>query len=96
MRVRDFCGFWVRIPVWSGHSCPRLLTLTSLVDWKLASPHLRSGTAAILGKGTGVQPRQEARNLDLSVLEKLLSDLLANQLASVHDQATGGGSAPSS
>jgi Fic family protein len=38
----------------------------------------------------------EAKKLDLSVLEKLLSDLLANQLASVHDQATGGGTARSS
>ena len=33
----------------------------------------------------------EAKKLDLSALEKLLSDLLANQLASVHDQATTGG-----
>jgi hypothetical protein len=31
-----------------------------------------------------------AEKLDLSVLEKLLSDLLANQLASVHEQAVGG------
>ena len=38
----------------------------------------------------------EAEKLDLSVLEKLLSDLLANQLASVHEQAVGGGSPPSS
>lgn len=30
------------------------------------------------------------KTIDLSVLEKLLGDLLANQLASVHDQATGG------
>jgi Fic family protein len=38
----------------------------------------------------------EAEKLDLSMLEKLLSDMLANQLASVHEQATGGRSAPSS
>jgi hypothetical protein len=38
----------------------------------------------------------EAKKLDLSVLEKLLSDLLANQLASVYEQAVGGGSPPSS
>jgi Fic family protein len=31
----------------------------------------------------------EAKKLDLSVLEKLLADLLALQLGSVHDQATG-------
>jgi hypothetical protein len=31
----------------------------------------------------------EAERLDLSALEKLLADLLAEQLASVHDQATG-------
>jgi Fic family protein len=31
----------------------------------------------------------EAKNLDLSMLEKLLADLLAQQLGSVHDQATG-------
>lgn len=30
------------------------------------------------------------KKIDLSVLEKLLGDLLANQLVSVHDQATGG------
>jgi Fic family protein len=30
------------------------------------------------------------KKVDLSVLEKLLADLLANQLVSVHDQATGG------
>jgi hypothetical protein len=33
----------------------------------------------------------EAKKLDLSGLEKLLADLLAEQLASVHDQATGSG-----
>jgi Fic family protein len=33
-----------------------------------------------------------AKKIDLSVLEKLLGDLLANQLASVHDQATGSAS----
>jgi hypothetical protein len=38
----------------------------------------------------------EENKLDLSVLEKLLSDLLANQLASVHEQAVGGGSDPCS
>jgi Fic family protein len=32
----------------------------------------------------------EAKKLDLSALEKLLSDLLANQLASVHEQAVEG------
>jgi Fic family protein len=32
----------------------------------------------------------EAKKLDLSVLERLISDLLANQLASIHEQATGG------
>ena len=31
----------------------------------------------------------ESKKLDLSALEKLLADLLAEQLASVHDQATG-------
>jgi hypothetical protein len=31
-----------------------------------------------------------AKKIDLSVLERFLGDLLANQLASVHDQATGG------
>jgi hypothetical protein len=31
----------------------------------------------------------ETRKLDLSVLEKLLADLLAQQLGSIHDQATG-------
>ena len=30
------------------------------------------------------------KKVDLSVLEKLLADLLANQLVSVHEQATGG------
>ena len=30
------------------------------------------------------------KKIDLSMLERLLGDLLANQLASVHDQATGG------
>jgi Fic family protein len=30
------------------------------------------------------------KKVDLSVLEKLLADLLANQLVSVHDEATGG------
>jgi len=38
----------------------------------------------------------EAKKIDLSVLEKLLSDFLANQLASVYEQAVGEGSAPSS
>jgi Fic family protein len=32
-----------------------------------------------------------AKKLDLSVLERLLADLLAQQLGSVHDQATGSG-----
>jgi Fic family protein len=32
---------------------------------------------------------RESKRLDLSALEKLLADLLAEQLASVHDQATG-------
>jgi Fic family protein len=32
----------------------------------------------------------ENKKVDLSVLEKLLGDLLANQLVSVHDQATSG------
>jgi hypothetical protein len=30
------------------------------------------------------------KKVDLSVLEKLLAELLANQLVSVHDEATGG------
>jgi hypothetical protein len=30
-----------------------------------------------------------SHKLDLTVLEELLADLLAEQLASVHDQATG-------
>ena len=30
------------------------------------------------------------KKIDLSMLERLLGGLLANQLASVHDQATGG------
>jgi hypothetical protein len=33
----------------------------------------------------------KAGKLDLSDLERLLGDLLAIQLASVHEQATGGG-----
>jgi Fic family protein len=32
------------------------------------------------------------KKIDLSALEQLLADLLGNQLASIHDQATGGGS----
>ena len=32
----------------------------------------------------------EKKKMDLSVLQKLLGDLLANQLVSVHDQATSG------
>jgi Fic family protein len=38
----------------------------------------------------------QAKKVNLSAIEKLLSDLLANQLASVHEQAIGGGLAPSS
>jgi Fic family protein len=36
-----------------------------------------------------------AKKIDLSSLERFVGDLLANQLASVHDQATGGRSYPS-
>jgi hypothetical protein len=36
--------------------------------------------------------RWAEKKIDLSALEQLLADLLGNQLASIHDQATGGGS----